>query len=115
MSYAIFTVMYGVPLNSNGWGEDERTTEFEEFIDSDGPGLVTPYSGNGSVPPCGFGIVLDQFDEARHHIDLSTLTLAPTGQQLKQYEILLNEIPDEVREEFTKYGPPRVFFLTGSS
>lgn len=113
MSYAIFTVFYGIPLEAPDTGPFPDSVG--EAQDMELPGFHRQYSGHAQVTPACFGVELDQFDECDHHINLSSLTLAPTSEQVTEFQTLFDALDPEVREGLQKFGEPRVFFLTSTS
>lgn len=116
--YAIVTVIYGIPLNTNDSDEEILwSEELETFIEAnEDKGFFLPYSGSGDVSPSAFGVGLDGFDEACHHVEISDLKLKPSAAQLKKYARLWEALPDFVRSEITiKYGTPRTFLLWSTS
>ena len=110
MSYACFTVMYGIPLHSN----QERTAEVEELIENL-EGMFSPYSGSADESPAAFGIKLDGFDECSPFIDLAQLTLVPTPAQLDEFQKVWASLEPEEQKLISQFGEPRVFFLTSTS
>ena len=112
MTYAIFTVMYGVPLSSD---TTSRSELIEDLIEIDPTGLHAMYSGCASENPAGFGVVLDAFDEAGHHVELSALKLIPTAEQIEEYNHLFSTLSEEFQGAVKEYGNPRVFFLISTS
>lgn len=113
MSYACFKIIYGLPLYSD---ENKRTVELEDFIEQYPSGLHTYYSGSAELTPACFGIKLDGFNECSDFINLSSLKLQPSAEQIKEYESLWSNLSKETQEMLEKQcGKPRVFFLTHTS
>ncbi len=115
--YSIANIIYGIPLNSNdSYSDTESSEELSELAFSDEDGFLRYYSGSADVDPLAFGIRIDEFDEACHHVDLSTLKLVPTDAELLEYNRLWNTLDIAIQEEITEnYGTPRVFFLWSTS
>ncbi len=113
MSYAIFTVCYGLPL-SNGLGRD-RSVALRKLIDREPDGLFTMYSGSASETPAAFGVRLGGFNECCHHVDLAQIPTAPTEQQKKDYTALFAALSPRDQDVLRTLGEPRVFFLASSS
>jgi hypothetical protein len=114
--YAIAQVIYGIPLNSNNYFEDNRqSADLDLALENADPGFLRYYSGGADVPPSAFGIELSSFDEACHHVDLSSLVLEPTDAQHSEFAHLLEALEPALREEVLSYGEPRVFFLWSTS
>jgi len=140
--YAIAEVIYGIPLctstkvkNAHGMEyleEDAKRTERVELAlegqdlddeDAELPlaeskgevGFNSPYSGSSDTLPGSFGVILDAFDEACHHIELSDLCLQPTEEQKAAYQATWNALPEALRADLAVYGEPRVFFLWSTS
>lgn len=115
MTYAIFTPVYGIPLNSNDRDQVERSEELADMIDGEVPGIIAKYSGSGDMP-LAFGIeVGKEFDECAHHIEVSAVTLTATPEQVSDFDHLYAGLSDEVKEELKPFGPARVFLLVSSS
>lgn len=113
MSYAIFTVFYGIPLEAPISGAFPDTVG--EAQDMELPGFHRHYSGSATVTPACFGVRLDGFDECDHHINVDGLTLAPTPEQVTEFQTLFDALDLEVQEGLKMFGVPRVFFLTSTS
>jgi len=114
--YAICTVVYGIPLNSNDANID-WSEELENALDDDQyEGLETRYSGAGDCTPAFFGVELSEFNEACHHVEVSKLKLEPKQKDLDQYKLMYDQLPQTLQQEITsKYGQPRTFFLWSTS
>ena len=113
MSYAIFTVCYGLPLSS---GQDRaRSVALRKLIEREPAGLFTMYSGSASEVPAAFGIRLGGFDECCHHVDLAQIQTNPTEQQKKDYSALFAALSTRDQEVLKSLGEPRIFFLASSS
>ena len=113
MSYAIFTIVYGFPLANVE--DDNRSSELEDFVDRCPDGVETRYSGSAIQIPAAFGLVLGQFDECDHHIEISSLTLIPTSKQLATFHRLFEALPLEDQHLLNTLGFPRTFFLVSTS
>ena len=113
MSYAIFTVFYGLPLaNNNG---ESRSDSLEEFVESEPHGVYTKYSGGADETPAAFGVPLGNFNECCHHIELSKLQLVPTAKQKSEFRSLFEALSAEEKTLLNQLGEPRVFFLVSTS
>jgi hypothetical protein len=113
--YAIAQVIYGIPLNDNN-GIVEQSEKLEYAIEDHDPGFLTFYSGHGEAIPSAFGIAVDEFDEACHHVDLSKLRLVPMQTDQDAFQELWDQLDEELKTEITtKYGTPRMFFLWSTS
>lgn len=111
MSYAIFTVFYGLPLTSR----TGRTTAQHKFIDREPNGLHTTYSGSATDTPAAFGINLGGFTECCHHVELEQINLLATQQQKNEYKALFEALSQRDKDVLKDLGEPRVFFLVGTS
>lgn len=140
MSYAIFDVYYGVPVDPEKRavmgaslaktdpefdgetfdleeydGQAEASGYLEERMDGVS-GVHTPYSGSASDTPMALGIEIDSFDECGHDIKVSSLTLVASDQVKQQYQDLLNSLEPDVRAVIEQHlGEPHVFFLVSTS
>lgn len=122
MSYAIFGVMYGIPLTSE---DNQDITDIRELMNElEPPGFESYYSGNADVEPCAFGVNLCDFDECVDHIKVSDLKLVPTQEQIDEYngyvENLKQYLEDSDPDIASIYGrvkaiEPFVFFIPSSS
>lgn len=112
MSYACFSVIYGVPLMPKS---KRRTVELEDFIEDRAPGVIKEYSGSSNPIPAAFGIELDSFDECAPYIDIDSLSLKPTAEHLAKYSALVSALTEEEQDLLKPFGEPRVFFLTSTS
>lgn len=112
--YAIATVFYGLPLNSNDT-EIAKSPLLEENIEDESAGFNRLYSGGSNCEPTAFGIELSEFDEGCHHVELSDLKLEPTKAQYDEFTKLYNALEPELQEELKVYGEPRVFILWSTS
>jgi hypothetical protein len=110
MSYARFTVMYGIPLHGN----DPRSADVEDLIENL-EGMYCPYSGSADESPAAFGVKLDDFDECSPYIDLAQLNLVPSPAQLKEFQKVWDALETEEKELLAQFGEPRVFFLASTS
>jgi len=114
MTYAIFSPIYGIPLNKNHQ-DVQRSEELQDMIDSEVPGIISMYSGSGESP-LAFGIDLDnEFDECQHHLEVSEVLLTATPEQVAEFDHLFAGLSDEVKDEMLALGKPRVFLLISSS
>lgn len=113
MSYAIFTVCYGLPLSS-GLGRD-RSTALRKLIEREPDGLIVKYTGSASETPAAFGVRLGGFNECCHHVELSQLPMVPTDQQKKEYAALFAALSARDQAVLQTLGEPRTFFLVSSS
>jgi len=60
--------------------------------------------------PCWVGVELDQFDEARDSLNVrEELKLEPTEEQKAEFERLISQVPDPVRELLPPVGVHFVF------
>lgn len=109
--YCIVQIMYGVPLE----GVQEGTHLSDILEDGDTEGLHTYYSGGGDETPAAFGVEIGTFDEANFSIDVSSLALTATPQQIQEYQRMFAALPSEIQSEVKKRGEPRVFFLFTTS
>lgn len=114
MTYAIFSPVYGIPLNKNHQ-DVQRSEELQDMIDGEVPGIISKYSGSGDSP-LAFGVDLDKdFDECSHHIEVSEVLLTATPEQVAEFDHLFAGLSDEVKAELLALGKPRVFLLVSSS
>lgn len=117
MTYAIAQVIYGVPLSDG----DAMSEELGEILENEGcseseqAGFHSFYSGGSPVTPAAFGVRLDEFDEACYSIDLDTLKLAPTNEQLALFNSAWASLEENVRKALEPMGEPRVFILWSTS
>ena len=113
--YAIVTVIYGIPLNANN-KSTKWSDELEDAIDNEEEGFISPYSGSSEKPPVAFGIPLDSFNEACHHVELTDVHIIPTSKEISQFDELWNKLPETLQLEIAQnYGHPRIFFLWSTS
>lgn len=112
--YTIFKVVYGVPLNKNDT-KTKWSKELEDALDNQAEGFLTYYSGAGDTVPAAFGIELDEFDDACHHVELLELITKPAWPQWQLYGELFAQQTPKMQKEIAKYGQPRVFFLFTTS
>lgn len=114
--YAIPVVIFGLPLHTNERKQVEHSEALESALETDDAGFITYYSGGSDVAPQAFGVELCQFDEACHHVNVSTLVLKPNAKEKKTFNSLWASLSDELRKELTtNYGTPRVFILWTTS
>lgn len=113
MSYAIFTVFYGVPLVINNGGG--RSASLEEFVESEPNGVYTKYSGSADETPAAFGVPIGQFNECCHHVELRELQLVPTAKQKSEFFALFEALSPSDTAMLNELGEPRVFFLVSTS
>lgn len=112
MSYAIFTVYYGIPLSTGR----RRSTKMHDFIENGSEGVHTHYSGSADEEPAAFGVNLKAgFDECCHHVELSDIPLAPTEKQKKEFDALFKALSAEDQAIVKTAGEPRIFFLASTS
>lgn len=79
------------------------------------PGFLSEYCSSGG-DPLAFGVVLGQFDEACHHIELSDLSVFEIDPVQKQLvNSVYTKLPDDIKQYVKKNGPPRLFMLRSSS
>ncbi len=99
--YAIFNVIYGVPLTEKVYKkicelEADETSNWNED-DNKTCGFNTYYSGSSDVTPGFCGVELSDFDEGSDGIKLSSLDLVPTEEQKEQahkdIEQLIKDFP----------------------
>jgi peptide subunit release factor RF-3 len=107
----------------------EKTGEdLTEIAEDENIGFETRYSAAGDYTPCFFGISLGDFDEytrvsieeysgkPRFVIEETggrrTIPIQPSAKDIKEYEEMLKELPDEIRGLFAK---PKVFIFWSSS
>lgn len=116
--YAIAEVIYGFPLVAHG-SEDSPREKFPVLQDAveeeEVEGFLTYYYGSSDEEPAAFGIKLDGFDESYPYTGVSQLTLAPSAEQIQQYNDLLTMQEPDVRAALENLGEPRVFFLWTTS
>lgn len=118
--YAIVNVVYGIPLHDNNtldaMLDKEWSDELGSAIDEEYPGILGFYSGSSNCVPTAFGVLIDTFDEACHHVDLSSIRFQPDVTQIKQYDEEWAALPKTLQTEITsKFGKPRVFMLWTTS
>lgn len=114
MTYAIFSPVYGIPLNKNH-DTVMRSEELTDLIEHEAPGIISKYSGSGDSP-LAFGVDLDKdFDECSHHIEVGEILLTATPEQVKEFDDLFAGLSDDVKAEMLALGKPRVFLLVSSS
>lgn len=104
MSYAIFNVVYGVPMPYGGDQiiEDLRMNEDPQYCESEFDhctgecGFVEGYSSGG--PPFKYcGVSLSVFDECGIY-NLKDLKLQPTEDDLKKFEERWAQVPDVLKK-----------------
>lgn len=105
--YAIVDIVYGFQLTGETLSED-----LEEAFDEELNGFEKPYSGGGDDPRA-FGVVLDSFEEG--HDDISSLRMEENDDDRAKLKKYLDALPDHLVQEIESFGPPRVFFLWGTS
>jgi hypothetical protein len=134
MSYAIFTIYYGVPISPDNRTkvafdlsrDDPDYQHITDEHDSDLDGLLedkiegvhgfeSKYSGSAEVSPIAFGIKLGKFDECEHDIAVSTLKLEASADDKAKYQALYDGLEEEHRKVVDAFGPPHVFFLVSTS
>lgn len=115
MSYAIATIIYGLPLVSNDFEDLNYSEELNEALENDDAGFHRFYSGGSNVDPAAFGVILGEFDEGCAYVDAHRLPLAPTPEQISEYVKLREPLSVALNEELDTYGEPRVFFLWSTS
>ena len=109
MSYAIANIIYGIPLCSN-------VVQVAKDLGYDGEdaesfGFVSMYTASG--PQTGYcGVCLDKFDECDAE-KVSDLTWEPTDAQEAEYNRLLSEVPERLREHIDT--APTVWIIWSSS
>lgn len=115
--YAIGTIIYGIPLNSNSYGEEiEKSEALQDALECQESGFLEYYHGGSDVTPQAFGIELDGFDECSHHFFLSDLQLEPTDAQRAEYEEKFMNLDPALQEEIRAIAEePRVFVLWSTS
>lgn len=111
MSYAIFTIFYGLPLMTR----DGRGKQLAKFVDRAGKGVHTMYSGSASETPAAFGVSLGDFTDCCHHVEASRLPMQASPAQKQEYQNVFNALSPNEQELLKSLGEPRVFFLVGSS
>lgn len=111
MSYAIFTIFYGLPLMP----KEGRGKQLRKFVDRDGEGVHTTYSGSASDSPAAFGVSIGGFTECCHHVEASRLPMVATDQQKAQYQALFDALTPQEQALLKDLGEARVFFLVGTS
>lgn len=115
MSYAIVSVIYGVPLTEdcidliNKWESD--TTSDKWFEDDDGTcGFTTLYSASG--PRNGYcGVELDQLNSYNNQL-VSAVRTVPTEAEIEKATALVNKLYPELRSQT---GPIGVYFVWSDS
>lgn len=114
MSYAIFEIVYGIPLTSE---DKPLSTELEDIVDSEEYELIhTRYSGFASYTPTFCGVSLGEFDECEPVIEVSKLNMTPTQDQIDEFNSAFDQMPAEVQQMIRDYGgEPRVFLLACTS
>lgn len=114
--YAIFEIIYGIPLHKNDQTETKWSKELEDAIDNEEDGFHTYYSGGSDCIPAVFGIEIGEFDEACHHVELNGLTITPSQKHRLEFDVLIKTLSKTLHTELAeKYGQPRVFFLATTS
>jgi hypothetical protein len=143
--YSIINVIYGVPLRSNGVGDDNndppQTEALYPDIDDEGDppeaevyatlppgegrsihyptelhkGVLSYYLGSAGDSPLAFGVELGEFDACTHHTDLETLPLVATPEQIDHFNDIYQKLDIDSKLIVDHFGPPRVFFLWSSS
>jgi hypothetical protein len=111
--YPIVKIIYGFPLHNNQI-DYVHSAAINNALEDELPGFMTFYSGAGYMP-CAFGIFLDEFDGAHHHVDLSSMNLKPSEQQIFDFVKLVQNLDEPTCTELVKYGYPRIFFLWTTS
>lgn len=111
MSYAIITVVYGVPITHE---VSKKMDEWETNEDprwDDYAGWKVLYSASG---PYTFGYCGVKLDRLKHYEPqlVGDLNLAPTKEQEKEAEDLIAKLEPELRE---LAGPVGVYFIWSDS
>lgn len=120
--YAIFNIIYGVPLSKNyDSGDSQRTPEMiQDLIENEeraDEGFMGFYSGD-SEPPQAFGIKFSEFDECFMYMNLNELNalMVMPPDIIKRYQDLWDEQTPEVQQAITDLGgQPRVFIMHSTS
>ena len=114
MSYAIFEIVYGIPLTSD---DKMLHAELQDVVNSEEYDLIhTRYSGFATQEPAFCGVSLGEFDECEPVIEVSKLNMAPTQDQIDEFNSAFNQMPAEVQQMIRDYGgEPRVFLLAFTS
>lgn len=114
MSYAIFEIVYGIPLTSDG---KQFSDELEEIVESNQYKLIqSRYSGSASQTPTFCGVALGRFNECSPVIEVSKLNMTPTQDQMNEFISAFDQMPAEVQQMIRDYGgEPRVFLLSCTS
>lgn len=114
MPYAIFEIVYGIPLTSD---DKLLSTELKDIVDSEEHELIqSRYSGFSTQDPAFCGVSLGEFDECEPVIEVSKLNMTPTQDQIDEFNSAFNQMPAEVQQMIRDYGgEPRVFLLAFTS
>ena len=111
MSYAIVSVVYGVPLTEecirliNEWEADTNSDKW--FEDNNGVcGFTTLYSASG--PGAGYcGVQLDSLDSYCSQL-VDAIRMTPTTEEVEKATKLVKALPPELRKLTGKIG---VYFI----
>jgi hypothetical protein len=90
--YTIVNVVYGTPF------EDASEKELNAIEYLEDSGLHSYYTGSGDYAPTIFGVELCEFDECQMALDVSTLQLVPTPEQIEEYHRLVDLAKHEVQQ-----------------
>lgn len=121
MSYAIMTIVYGIPLTEEidelirGECDCEGVDPQECPLHTDDPtavGFDEQYSAGSHFMPGFCGVELDSFDECTDAIDVSTLKFMPTAEQVAEAEAKFAKLHERIRSIAKPVG---VYIIPSSS
>lgn len=115
MSYAIFEIVYGIPLVDP---DNDMSDDLAELIDSQEYSdlIQTRYSGHADQVPTFCGISLGRFSECYPLVEVNLLKLTPGESDIGEFNKLFYALPEDAQAMIRAYGgEPRVFFLTHTS
>lgn len=112
--YAIANIIYGIPLISND-PDFSRSDDLQEFIDEEGDGVQSLYSGAGGEQPAAFGVLIGEFDEACAFVEQSVYSASPSAEHVAEFNRLWANLSEEDRALMEPYGAPRTFLLWSTS
>lgn len=113
--YTIATIIYGLPLHYSGWDDVEYSDELDAAIQWDTEGFHQFYSGSAPQSPTAFGVLLGEFNECSPYVDIASLTILPSIEQVEKYNQLWDSLSEELKIELTTFGVPRSFILWSTS
>lgn len=96
MSYAIGTIIYGVPVTERLY---EVVADLENETALDEIGFELLYTASGSYQPGYCGVKLKEFDECADFHVLTELMVTATDEQREQAKAMIEALPEAIRDE----------------